>query len=70
MLVHELVPWWLFYYDFKHFMEERIHWVAAPRECALEKRIFLLNMLSVEIIFSREKILTRGNYEKGLEITC
>ena len=52
MLVHELVPWWLFCYDFMHSMEERFRLVAAPRECALKHNIFMLSMLSVDIIFS------------------
>jgi len=60
MLVHELVPWWLFCYDFMHSIKERSHLVAAPRECASEQNIFMLSMLSIEIIFSGRKVVTRG----------
>ena len=52
MLVHELVPWWLFCYDFMHSMKERFRSVATLRECAHEHNIFLSSMLPVEIIFS------------------
>ena len=44
MLVHELVPWWLFSYDFMHSMKERLCSVAIPWGCALEQNIFMLSM--------------------------
>jgi len=52
MLVHELVPWWLFCYDSMNSKEEKFCSVAAPREWALEQNIFFSSTLSVEMIFS------------------
>jgi len=64
MLIHELVPLWLFCYYFMYFLEERFRYVAVPRDCALEQNIFLLSMLSID---SRErKLLKEVSYKRGL----
>jgi len=66
MLVHELVPWWLFCYYFMHSLEERFRFVTAPIECASEQNIFLVSMLLVEIRLSYGKLLQEVTYKRGL----
>jgi len=50
---------WLFCYYFMHSLEIRFFSVVAPREGTLKQNVFLLSMLSFEIRFSWEKVITK-----------